>query len=400
MAINSTIKPGYKKTELGLIPNDWEVKKLYNLVSSFEHGKGLSKSDLKDEGKYKCIHYGQLFTDYKELIKEIKSKTDTISGYILSIENDVLFPTSDVTPRGLATASCIKEKNVILGGGILIIRLKNNYDGLFLSYFISENKSSVLKFVKGSTVFHLYAGDLKNLLISIPNSKPEQAAIAMVLSDTDALIEHLEILIDKKKAIKQGTMQQLLTGKKRLPGFSGEWVQKKLGDVTGRITTGKLDANAMVENGEYRFYTCAKNYYLIDKYAFDLEALLVSGNGANVGYIHYYKGKFNAYQRTYVLSDFSENIQFIKIFMDRNLQERIRVEVNAGNTPYITMDTLSEMLVMFPPTTKEQSAIATIMSDMDSEIEGLEKKREKYVMIKQGMMQQLLTGKIRLYANN
>lgn len=399
MAINSTIKPGYKKTELGLIPNDWEVKKLYNLVSSFEHGKGLSKSDLKDEGKYKCIHYGQLFTDYKELIKEIKSKTDTISGYILSIENDVLFPTSDVTPRGLATASCIKEKNVILGGGILIIRLKNNYDGLFLSYFISENKSSVLKFVKGSTVFHLYAGDLKNLLISIPNSKPEQAAIAMVLSDTDALIEHLEILIDKKKAIKQGTMQQLLTGKKRLPGFSGEWVQKKLGDVTGRITTGKLDANAMVENGEYRFYTCAKNYYLIDKYAFDLEALLVSGNGANVGYIHYYKGKFNAYQRTYVLSDFSENIQFIKIFMDRNLQERIRVEVNAGNTPYITMDTLSEMLVMFPPTTKEQSAIATIMSDMDSEIEGLEKKREKYVMIKQGMMQQLLTGKIRIYAN-
>ena len=79
----------------------------------------------------------------------------------------------------------------------------------------------------------------------------------------------------------------------------------------------------MVENGQYRFYTCAKDYYYIDKYAFDTEALLISGNGAYVGYIHYYKGKFNAYQRTYVLDQFTENIQYIKVYLDEFLSKRI-----------------------------------------------------------------------------
>lgn len=120
---------------------------------------------------------------------------------------------------------------------------------------------------------------------------------------------------------------------------------KKLGDVIGKVTTGKLDANAMKENGEYRFYTCAKDYYFIDKYAFDNEALLVSGNGANVGYIHYYKGKFNAYQRTYVLSDFSIDVFYIKLYLDSYLKNRIKTEVSAGNTPYIKMDTITDMMI-------------------------------------------------------
>ena len=109
-----------------------------------------------------------------------------------------------------------------------------------------------------------------------------------------------------------------------------EWEVKTLGDICERITTGKLDANAMVSNGDYPFFTCASEHYWIDQYAFDYEALLVSGNGANVGYIHYYNGKFNAYQRTYVISEFCADVQFIKLFLDRNLQQRIHTEVNAG----------------------------------------------------------------------
>lgn len=175
-----------------------------------------------------------------------------------------------------------------------------------------------------------------------------------------------------------------------------DWDVKYLGALCGKITTGKLNANAMVEGGEYRFYTCAEEYYQINKYAFDTEALLISGNGANVGYIHYYKGKFNAYQRTYVLSDFSADVQYIKLFLDRNLKERIRVEVNAGNTPYITMGTLAEMRLAIPQTEKEQSAIATALSDADTLIAKLEALIEKKKNIKQGVMQELLTGKRRL----
>ncbi|MCA8835860.1 MAG: restriction endonuclease subunit S [Proteobacteria bacterium] len=135
-------------------------------------------------------------------------------------------------------------------------------------------------------------------------------------------------------------MTQDQTPSLRFPEFRGAWAVKPLGELC-EIATGKVDANAMVENGQYRFYTCAKNYYFIDDYAFDTDALLISGNGANVGYIHHYKGKFNAYQRTYVLDKFPENILFIKHYLDYNLHKRIFVEKKEGNTPYIVKSTLA-----------------------------------------------------------
>jgi type I restriction enzyme S subunit len=254
----------------------------------------------------------------------------------------------------------------------------------------------LLREVLGSAQQVINLKDINKLVVLLPKEKSEQIAIAAALSDVDDLLNSLDALIAKKRLIKQGAMLELLTGKKRLPGFSGEWKVMNLGDICGKITTGKLDANAMREDGEYRFYTCAKEYYQIDNYAFDTEALLVSGNGANVGYIHYYKGKFNAYQRTYVLFDFSEDIFFVKLIMDQYLQQRIKVEVNAGNTPYIKMDTLAGMEIHLPSTKSEQIAIAEILSDMDAEISALEQKREKTRLLKQGMMQELLTGRIRL----
>jgi type I restriction enzyme S subunit len=174
------------------------------------------------------------------------------------------------------------------------------------------------------------------------------------------------------------------------------WMSVPLGQLCGRITTGKLDANAMVVDGDYPFFTCARESYRINKYAFDCEALLVSGNGANVGYVHYYKGKFNAYQRTYVISDFSADVHFLKLFLDRNIQDRIRVEVNAGNTPYITMSTLTEMGVALPKNSAEQRAIASALIDVEALLDGLDRLVAKKRDLKQAAMQQLLIGQTRL----
>jgi type I restriction enzyme S subunit len=174
------------------------------------------------------------------------------------------------------------------------------------------------------------------------------------------------------------------------------WETTQLGIVCRRITTGKLDANEMVADGDYPFFTCARENYRIDTYAFDYEALLVSGNGANVGYVHYYNGKFNAYQRTYVISEFSADVQFLKLFLERNLRDRIRVEVNAGNTPYITMGTLAEMEVVLPKDKTEQRAIAEALSDVDELLGGLDRLIAKKRDLKQAAMQQLLTGQTRL----
>jgi type I restriction enzyme S subunit len=139
--------------------------------------------------------------------------------------------------------------------------------------------------------------------------------------------------------------------------------------------------------------------YLIDDYAFDTEALLISGNGANVGYIHYYNGKFNAYQRTYVLHGFIQNIFLVKYFLDQFLSVRIEREKKAGNTPYIVLDTLSKMKLNIPTDISEQKAIADILSAADEEIDVLNKKLEAFKNQKQGLMQQLLTGKIRVKVN-
>ena len=177
-----------------------------------------------------------------------------------------------------------------------------------------------------------------------------------------------------------------------------DWDVCLLKNICSSFKTGKLDANAMILDGEYRFYTCARNYYWINQYAFDDEALLISGNGANVGYIHYYKGKFNAYQRTYVLTCFSADIQFLKKQMEVNLSERIRTEVNAGNTPYITMDTLTDMMVPLPKNRQQQIAIANVLSDSDALIGALEQLIAKKQAIKSATMQQLLTGRTRLPA--
>ena len=170
-----------------------------------------------------------------------------------------------------------------------------------------------------------------------------------------------------------------------------KWKRKKLDSICNYITTGKLDANAMVEGGEYRFYTCAENHYKIDTYAFEGQSLLISGNGANVGYIHYYNGKFNAYQRTYVLQNFDENIFYIKHYLKAYLKDRIAKEVNAGNIPFIKLNTLTDMNIQYPESKDEQQKIADILSTCDEVIEKTEETIEKYRQIKAGMMQDLFT---------
>ncbi|MFZ1704891.1 MAG: restriction endonuclease subunit S [Saprospiraceae bacterium] len=199
-----------------LRPKDgWEMKKLGEIVT-FLKGKGLSKSSLNNDGKFKCIHYGELFTRYNEKITHIISRTDVGSNCIFSCTNDILMPTSDVTPNGLATASCIKENGIILGGDVLIIRpYRNTIDGIFFAYHIKRNRNQIMKLVSGSTVYHLYGSSLYNFEISYPQME-QQTRIATFLSDMDTEIENLENKLHKYKQIKQGMMQQLLTGKIRL----------------------------------------------------------------------------------------------------------------------------------------------------------------------------------------
>ena len=367
----------------------WEKKKLGD-IGSIQKGNTLGKVDLRNEGT-PCILYGELYTKYSEIIHHVFSKTDRKDNNLLkSKKNDVLIPASGETPIDISTASCILEDNVYLGGDLNVIR-SENVDGRFLSYLLNhKQRISIARIAQGASVYHLYGSSLKKLIVPI-TSIPEQIKIANFLSKVDEFIATQEQTVSSLEQQKKGLMQKLFSQEVRFKDDNGkeysEWEEVRLGALCN-ITTGKLDANAMVEDGQYRFYTCAAEYYKIDKYAFDTEALLISGNGANVGYVHYYKGKFNAYQRTYVLDNFNENIKYIKCYLDSHLRKRIENEKKAGNTPYIVLSTLTEMKINIP-VFEEQKKIANCLSKMDKLIENEKQILDNWKLLKKGLLQQM-----------
>ena len=204
------------KTRLPGFSGAWETKRLGEIALFFKGSSLFTKTDMSVDGKRRCIHYGELFTTYGEYISEVLHGTDREEAFFLSVSNDVLMPASDVTPNGLATASCISESDIILGGDILVIRVPTEIlNGVFLAYTIKINRNQVMQLVTGTTVYHLYGRDMANFTFIMP-SVQEQNAIVHVLSDMDAEIAALEQRRDKTLAIKQGMMQQLLTGRVRL----------------------------------------------------------------------------------------------------------------------------------------------------------------------------------------
>ncbi len=269
----------------------------------------------------------------------------------------------------------------------------DNDETLVKNDFLFYAYSNVKWNTEHTTILRLYNDNFRNTLIPLPPLN-EQSAIANILSALDRYLYALDALILKKEGVKKALSFELLSQRKRLKGFNQAWQRVRLGDIC-EITTGSLDANEMVHYGKYRFYTCAKEYYFIDKYAFDTEAILISGNGAYVGYVHYYKGKFNAYQRTYVLDNFSEHIIFIKYFLTMFLQSHIQTNRNEGNTPYIVMATLKDFEIPLPPL-NEQIAIANILSTLDNEIASLKNKKRQFENIKKALNHDLMSAKIRV----
>jgi type I restriction enzyme S subunit len=203
------------KKRLPGFSDSWVSVRLGELAT-FSKGWGLPKSALDPFGGEPCIHYGELFTKYKEVIEQIESRTSISTAPVRSTFNDVLMPTSDVTPNGLAKASCVQAEGVILGGDILVLRVDSSrLYAPFLSYVVRFERDQILQLVTGSTVFHLYAADMKKFAFVLP-STTEQQAIVDILNSMDAEIAALEAKLTKAREVKQGMMQELLTGRIRL----------------------------------------------------------------------------------------------------------------------------------------------------------------------------------------
>ena len=265
---------------------------------------------------------------------------------------------------------------------VFVLQANDNIESDYLHYVVANDKfiNFVMSGAKGVKMPRGDKNQMKKYPLSLPQIQ-EQKKIGKMLSLLDERIATQNKVIDKLqyliKGIAQHCIRELING----------WEYVKLGDIC-KITTGKLDANAQVENGQYPFFTCAERPFNIDSYAFDTEALLISGNGANLGYINYYKGKFNAYQRTYVLDHFSVNIQYVKWALKVLLPQRIAIEKSSSNTPYIVLSTLADLKIPIPNYSK-QNHIANLMMSFERKISTQLALKDLYNKQKQYMLRQM-----------
>ena len=228
----------------------------------------------------------------------------------------------------------------------------------------------------------------------IPILVQEQQQIGSFFKQLDETIALHQRKLAKLKELKQGYLQKMFpqNGSKfpqlRFAGFADDWEQRKLGDIT-KISTGKLDANAMVENGKYDFYTSGIKKYRIDVAAFEGPSITIAGNGATVGYMHLADNKFNAYQRTYVLQEFLVDRSFIFSEIGNKLPKKIKQEARTGNIPYIVMDMLTELKLSIPQNNSEQQKIGSFFRQLDDTIDLHQRKLDLLKEQKKGFLQNM-----------
>lgn len=379
---------GKKNTKYGLIPQEWNVLAFskcadirdgthdtpqpmlsgYPLVTSKNLKNG--KIDLTDT-------YNISSEDYAKINKRSAvEQGDILYAMIGTIGNPILI---EFQPKfAIKNVALFKPYDSSIG------RYLKYY--LQCSYFLKEINDAQ----NGSNQNFISLSAFRNMQIIIPGVD-ERIAIAEALSDVDSLIFSLQKLIEKKKAIKQGTMQELLTGKRRLPGFHGEWKVIRIGET---LSIGHGQSQKTVENrfGKYPILATGGCIGYADNFLWDKPSVLIGRKGTidKPQYADYPFWTIDTLFYTKIFEEYDAKFIFYKFCIIDWQQYN-----EASGVPSLSAGTIGNLYITVPEK-YEQQAIAQILSDMDSEIEQLEKKLAKYQQIKQGMMQELLTGRIRL----
>lgn len=402
----------FKQTEIGLLPEDWNVTTLSRVCKIFGRigYRGYSTADIvtPENGAISIsptnIINGQM--DYTKCTYISWHKYEE-SPEIKIYNGDILIVKTGSTYGKSALVKGLMEKATI---NPQIVVLKDiNIDNVFLSYvcLIPQFLEQVESVIVGGAIPTLSQKKMGQFIIPQLCIK-EQKKIASALTSIDNLLLSLDKLIEKKRLIKQGTMQELLTGKKRLPGFSGEWVEKRLGDIGVLAMCKRVFQEETSEKGDVPFYKIgtfghqADAYISVDKYEqlkrlyrFPKKGDILISAAGTIGRTVIYDGKPAYFQDSNIIWLDHNEKQIINKFLYYVYK---RVKWNTENTTIARLynDNFNNMTIRFPMSIEEQRAITSALTSMDREIDALEGKKAKYEQIKQGMMQQLLTGKIRL----
>ena len=410
------MKPAkFKMTELGPIPEDWEVKRLgeiftfkngYN-ANANSYGSGTPVASVLDA-------LGNRPITFQSIGLMVRAPDKDREAFSLKA-GDLVFTRSSETLEDVGRSNVyLDEANAMFGGFVIRGRPVVAIDSLFVNYMLSTSSCRIRVMSHGAGAQHFNIGQsgLEQVLIPLP-PLPEQRRIAGALSDVDELISALGKLIEKKRNIKTGTMQQLLTGKLRLPGFGGKWEEKRLGDCATMFAGGTPPSKVGGYYGGSIPWVSISDISIAGKYISATaeklteeglrnssakwypENTLLFAMYASIGKCCIAKWRMTSSQAILgIYSPVGFDIEFLYYLLTYRNDEFLTM--GQTGTQSNLSKAIVEAIVISAPPLPEQRAIAAVLSDMDAEIAALEAEQAKYARIKSGMMQQLLTGKTRL----
>lgn len=458
----------FKQTEVGMIPCDWMVESLANIANTASGGTPSRSNEAFYKGSIKWFTTTELKDcNLYDSVEHISKQAVECSSAKIFPKDTLLMAMYGATIGKLGLLKCDAATNQAC---CAIFPKKT--DVLYLYYFLLHNRENIIAMGCGAGQPNVSQEIVKKINIPIPPTIKEQQRIANALSDIDTLIANLEKLIAKKKNIKQGAMQQLLTGKKRLPGFGlderrkekkgnrhcssnhdccdlpmreqvpvqsnlarhcerseaiqssykmtelglipSDWEVKNLGSITQNCSYG-VGAEAVSFNGRTKYIRItdidddshrfipspltSPSFYE-NKHVVQENDLLIARTGASVGKTYLYDSKdgkliFAGFLIKMNVCEANSKFVFYST-LTKYYQDWIVSESARTGQPGVNLQQMKKLQIALPPTIEEQTAIANVLSDMDTEIATLETKLAKYRTLKTGMMQQLLTGKIRL----
>ncbi len=423
-ALAEEVPVGYKRTEVGVIPEDWSVFSIDELFDYLRTASN-SRADLGDTGVVAYVHYGDIHTRFHHFIDFSRDNVPRLlAGKSVTAtrlrDGDLIVADASEDEAGVGKSVEVRNLGTIeavSGLHTFLLRSKNRrvHDG-YRGYLLEKEpvRGQLRRLATGLKVFGISKQALRDVRIPLPPLS-EQRAIAEALSDVDGMLAALEALISKKRAVKQAAMQQLLTGESRLPGFSGAWETKRIGDFTD-CTAGGTPSTLIFEywGGTIRWMNSGE---LNNKIVHDVEGRIterglresstkivppqcvligLAGQGKTRGTVAINTVELCTNQS---IAAIYPNDSFVPEYLYYNLDARYEelrgMSTGDGGRGGLNLQIILSIAVPFPRV-DEQTAIATVLSDMDAEIAVLERRRDKAHVVKQGMMQQLLTGKVRL----
>ena len=379
---NQHIPSGYKPSPLGIIPEDWEVKRLGD-VCTFHNGRAYNQKELLSQGKYRVLRVGNFFTNNSWYYSDLELEEDKYAN-----DGDLLYAWSaSFGPRFWNGEKIIYHYHIWKIDSF--INVYNSY----LFSFLFFDASKLTNTLQGGTMVHVTKENMEKRYIPLPPLS-EQQRIVSVLSLWDTAIEKQTALIEQLTLRKRGLMQQLLTGKKRLKGFSGEWKEVRLGEICP-MERGEMLTSDNYLQGNIPVIAGGKEPAGFHSYANrQKNTITISCSGASAGFVAFHDVPIFATDCFTISESNAYNVWFIYHVLT-NLQEKIYKLQTGGAQPHVHPKDVYPMKIHIP-SIKEQNVIASVLVNADKEIDTQKQKLAALQAQKKGLMQVLLTGKKRI----